>query len=578
MPGSISIKGYWLSKLLGAGQVANGMSYRYDLKEYVQDIIGDDGNIIQKNYYEIVFPEKFYMNFVKTLNITCNQVSTEQIIKGQKRFMFLRQDIDAEPGQQISVTSGQLVTLKREYLQQGIQIQFHDENFQVIPLQDVYYLELYVGKSKRRQQIEYLNQQSVIERQQDENFMKEQQKQELENYKLQLLIQQNQEQDQITKKMFTEIKQNQKQTNDIAPEFIKYFDELNQKYVEIDQKKKQYEEGLKQQESIQTYNQYKKQMLDDLLKDYTQIEEFQNNVNQQYEKDFYETNQITQKQRDIDNQYNKIIAYSKIYDKMPKSYFNQLITNLITDNKSIFKEDDLKNNLKLLKDDKEDKEYLDENDLDIKPFDMNWRDQLLEEHTKQLQARSKIQKIVKDKNDNLRVVDDLEKSIKFEKDRYNDLDKILEKFIKENQGDYQNNKEQLYEILKTKTISFKDLDLKNKTKKQKEEMIQKNVREKEGSVDENLIQRSYDVIYEKYKEQSLNRMQQLIDDICIQLKMHYGDNVTNKEFKDNENQIKQMIQDANDDKKLIIKFQSNDVIDKIKLQIKDNKYKIKDKK
>ncbi|CAL6037614.1 Hypothetical_protein [Hexamita inflata] len=565
LPCKMMVNTYWLSKLLGAE-----WGVYYDGEKYQEAVIIDkeqngDPIIEMKDYYQIKFPNKFYMNFVKTLNITCPQVSTESIINKQKYFMFMRQDIEAEPGQQLSVTSGQTVSIKREYLQQGIQLQFYDENFVVLPILYTYYLELYIGKSKRRQQVEYETQQRIVRSQQDEEYMKQQKQQELDSYLIQQQQQLNSELEQQIKGLRDKFTQDNiyTQFKETDAQDIEHFKELIDKNTAVEVKKKQYWKELEKQNNLKDYQDLYSKYNQELKQDYEDLNKMQQNFNLDYRQKVTEKTTAAQKSEEISRQYKDIIDYQKIYKNIPTQTFNKYITQLIEQNATYFDINDLSKHLPLLPDDK-----LNDEDLTVDDLKPDWRDDIIQKNNKLIKQKyekldlNNLTKEQKEKNKK-KCEDELEKSNNFNNGVYDRLEKIVEKVISEKQGgDYESNLDAIKEILKTKTIDNKDYVVVG-TKQQKQRSYDINPANDER--DYKLIEKCYNHVFKKYNDYRKQQVEYFVDDRCLKIKTQYGDDLSDKNVKEINKQIKDDIKNINDknSKKLLLKIDTQSVIDQV---------------
>ncbi|CAL6100986.1 Hypothetical_protein [Hexamita inflata] len=165
---------YWLAKLLGAKVFKsnelyprtdniNGQQVKFDEEGNELDanglIIPDKLNnktmyVTNKQY--IKFDYTFYLNFIKTLHITCLYITKQTVLSKYKQYIILRHELNVTPLARVKITSGFSSTITKDQIYKGIQIGFCDENFHTIPMDPdtTYELEISISKSLRKQQLE----------------------------------------------------------------------------------------------------------------------------------------------------------------------------------------------------------------------------------------------------------------------------------------------------------------------------------------------------------------------------------------------------------------------------------------
>ncbi|CAL6053970.1 Hypothetical_protein [Hexamita inflata] len=165
---------YWLAKLLGAKVFKskelqprtdniNGQQVKFDEEGNELDanglIIPDKLNnktmYVTNNQY-IKFDYTFYLNFIKTLHITCLYITKQTVLSKYKQYIILRHELNVTPLARVKITSGFSSTITKDQIYKGIQIGFCDENFHTIPMDPdtTYELEISISKSLRKQQLE----------------------------------------------------------------------------------------------------------------------------------------------------------------------------------------------------------------------------------------------------------------------------------------------------------------------------------------------------------------------------------------------------------------------------------------
>ncbi|CAL5978864.1 Hypothetical_protein [Hexamita inflata] len=185
---TICVQHYWLAKLLGAEV---GKTYT---------------SVETQNGHAITFDNKLVLNFIKTLHVFCPTIQEPTLLKTPdgkssiSKYLLIRKNLDAAPQSTVTITIGTVATIRRQYLLQGIQIQFTDENFVEIPLTDKYNLELTIGKSKRRQEFEIEKAQARQQEYQETEFKRKQEEQREQEYQLQQLMKQNVTQEEVIQK------------------------------------------------------------------------------------------------------------------------------------------------------------------------------------------------------------------------------------------------------------------------------------------------------------------------------------------------------------------------------------------
>ncbi|CAL6010098.1 Hypothetical_protein [Hexamita inflata] len=157
---------YWLAKLLGAKvfksnylQPTEGFDEEGNELDANGLIIPDKLNnktmYVTNNQY-IKFDYTFYLNFIKTLHITCLYITKQTVLSKYKQYIILRHELNVTPLASVKITSGFASTITKDQIYKGIQIGFCDENFHTIPMDPdtTYELEISISKSLRKQQLE----------------------------------------------------------------------------------------------------------------------------------------------------------------------------------------------------------------------------------------------------------------------------------------------------------------------------------------------------------------------------------------------------------------------------------------
>ncbi|CAL6057098.1 Hypothetical_protein [Hexamita inflata] len=173
-PTKMQIQNYWLQKLLGANdEIITSVNFPLA-----------DGT----NQYRLTFPNKYYQNFIKRINVLCPLLNETTIFENKKdQYNFLRNNLDQPPGTRVCITSGSQSTITTQQLINGISVSFTDENYHEIPLDQKYYIELNVQKNKQRQQIE-IEKQQQLQYLQQEIQQKEQEQYQQQQIKQQIMI------------------------------------------------------------------------------------------------------------------------------------------------------------------------------------------------------------------------------------------------------------------------------------------------------------------------------------------------------------------------------------------------------
>ncbi|CAL6086935.1 Hypothetical_protein [Hexamita inflata] len=165
---------YWLAKLLGAKVFkSNELQPRTDNINGQQVTFDEEGNELDTN--GLIIPDKlnnktmyvtnkqyikfdytFYLNFIKTLHITCLYITKQTVLSKYKQYIILRHELNVTPLARVKITSGFSSTITKDQIYKGIQIGFCDENFHTIPMDPdtTYELEISISKSLRKQQLE----------------------------------------------------------------------------------------------------------------------------------------------------------------------------------------------------------------------------------------------------------------------------------------------------------------------------------------------------------------------------------------------------------------------------------------
>ncbi|CAL6110856.1 Hypothetical_protein [Hexamita inflata] len=165
---------YWLAKLLGAKVFkSNNLQPRTDTINGQQVKFDEEGNELDAN--GLIIPDKlnnktmyvtnkqyikfdytFYLNFIKTLHITCLYITKQTVLSKYKQYIILRHELNVTPLARVKITSGFSSTITKDQIYKGIQIGFCDENFHTIPMDPdtTYELEISISKSLRKQQLE----------------------------------------------------------------------------------------------------------------------------------------------------------------------------------------------------------------------------------------------------------------------------------------------------------------------------------------------------------------------------------------------------------------------------------------
>ncbi|CAL6053833.1 Hypothetical_protein [Hexamita inflata] len=170
----MQIQNYWLQKLLGANdEIITSVNFPLA-----------DGT----NQYRLTFPNKYYQNFIKRINVLCPLLNETTIFENKKdQYNFLRNNLDQPPGTRVCITAGSQSTITTQQLINGISVSFTDENYHEIPLDQKYYIELNVQKNKQRQQIE-IEKQQQLQYLQQEIQQKEQEQYQQQQIKQQIMI------------------------------------------------------------------------------------------------------------------------------------------------------------------------------------------------------------------------------------------------------------------------------------------------------------------------------------------------------------------------------------------------------
>ncbi|CAL6044099.1 Hypothetical_protein [Hexamita inflata] len=157
---------YWLAKLLGAKvfksnelQPTEGFDEEGNQLDANGLIIPDKLNnktMYVTNNQFIKFDYTFYLNFIKTLHITCLYITKQTVLSKYKQYIILRHELNVAPLTGVKITSGFASTITKDQIYKGIQIGFCDENFHTIPMDPntTYQLEISISKSLRKQQLE----------------------------------------------------------------------------------------------------------------------------------------------------------------------------------------------------------------------------------------------------------------------------------------------------------------------------------------------------------------------------------------------------------------------------------------
>ncbi|CAL6013758.1 Hypothetical_protein [Hexamita inflata] len=278
----------------------------------------------------------------------------------------------------------------------------------------------------------------------------------------------------------------------------------------------------------------------------------QQNFNLDYRQKVTEKTTAAQKSEEISRQYKDIIDYQKIYKNIPTQTFNKYITQLIEQNATYFDINDLSKHLPLLPDDK-----LNDEDLNVDDLKPDWRDDIIQKNNKFIKQKyekldlNNLTKEQKEKNKK-KCEDELERSNNYNNGVYDRLEKIVEKVISEKQGGDYDNKDMIKEILKTKTIDNKDYTVIG-TKQQKQRSYDINPANDE---------RDYKLIEKCYRKQ---QVEYFVDDRCLKIKTKYGDDLSDKNVKEINKQIKDDIKNINDknSKKMLLKIDTQSVIDQV---------------
>ncbi|CAL6092817.1 Hypothetical_protein [Hexamita inflata] len=166
---SNSPNNYWLQKLLGTNDTE-----MISVKDVYEQSDGTTN-------YRINFPIKFYSNFIRRVNVLCPLLNETTIFENQQnQYNILRSNLDQFPGTRVTITAPNQSTITTQQLINGISISFTDENYHLIELDQQYYIELNVQKTKQRQQMEIERQQQLqfnaqVEQQQQQLLYQEQQ-------------------------------------------------------------------------------------------------------------------------------------------------------------------------------------------------------------------------------------------------------------------------------------------------------------------------------------------------------------------------------------------------------------------
>ncbi|CAL6059380.1 Hypothetical_protein [Hexamita inflata] len=165
---------YWLAKLLGAKVFKsnelqprtdniNGQQVKFDEEGNELDVNGliipdklNNKTMYVTNKQYIKFDYTFYLNFIKTLHITCLYITKQTVLSKYKQYIILRHELNVTPLARVKITSGFASTITKDQIYKGIQIGFCDENFHTIPMDPdtTYELEISISKSLRKQQLE----------------------------------------------------------------------------------------------------------------------------------------------------------------------------------------------------------------------------------------------------------------------------------------------------------------------------------------------------------------------------------------------------------------------------------------
>ncbi|CAL6042871.1 Hypothetical_protein [Hexamita inflata] len=156
---------YWLAKMLGAKSFVSFGYVEGKTNDCEGNTIDENGMITKlnnKTMYvtnsngDITFDYTFYINFIKSVFVTCKYITKQTVLVKYKKYIILRHDLDVTPLARVKITSDFLSTISKDQLYKGLSICFCDENFKEIPLDPntKYEIELHITKSRKRAQLE----------------------------------------------------------------------------------------------------------------------------------------------------------------------------------------------------------------------------------------------------------------------------------------------------------------------------------------------------------------------------------------------------------------------------------------
>ncbi|CAL5979097.1 Hypothetical_protein [Hexamita inflata] len=156
---------YWLAKMLGAKPFVSNNYVEGKTNDCEGNEIDENGLITRlnnKTMYitnsngDITFDYTFYINFIKSVFVTCKYITKQTVLVKYKKYIILRHDLDVTPLARVKITSDFLSTISKDQLYKGLSICFCDENFKEIPLDPntFYEIELHITKSRKRAQLE----------------------------------------------------------------------------------------------------------------------------------------------------------------------------------------------------------------------------------------------------------------------------------------------------------------------------------------------------------------------------------------------------------------------------------------
>ncbi|CAL6011934.1 Hypothetical_protein [Hexamita inflata] len=310
---TICVQHYWLAKLLGAEV---GKTYT---------------SVETQNGHAITFDNKLVLNFIKTLHVFCPIIQEPTLLKTPdgkssiSKYLLIRKNLDAAPQSTVTITIGTVATIRRQYLLQGIQIQFTDENFVEIPLTDKYNLELTIGKSKRRQEFEIEKAQARQQEYQETEFKRKQEEQKEQEYQLQQLMKQNVTQEEVIQKFQQIMQIALGEELDEDDEFIPLYKDVTGQQENIKQLEDYYENEEKNAKSRYEKEQIKQEKSKRLIPLYEELHKSFGLARIQHK--IKQGNYTEQEKNEMktEDEYSRLIYLSKIVPKEVERINNEIV-------------------------------------------------------------------------------------------------------------------------------------------------------------------------------------------------------------------------------------------------------------